>query len=108
MEWETVNGIAGLVSAICSILGLGYFGTKRKSEIETSDHIITLPKFMAFILVSGAWALLCLCGLWIFDPFDGYMFDEDYLLFYGVVLTLPSLIIFSFGVNALRTQQQTP
>ncbi|PKF76726.1 hypothetical protein CW749_25985 [Vibrio sp. vnigr-6D03] len=107
MEWETVNGITGLVSAICSILGLGYFGTKSKSEIETNDHIITLPKFMAFILVSGAWSLLCLCALWIFNPFGGYMYREDFLLFYGIVLTLPSLIIFGFGVSALRAQQQT-
>tara|TARA_R110000744_G_C19326862_1_gene558142 strand:- start:1001 stop:1345 length:345 start_codon:yes stop_codon:yes gene_type:complete len=105
MDWETVNGITGLISATCSVLGLGYFGMKRKSEIGASDRTLTFPMFMSFLLISGGWALLCLCGLWIFEPFGSYMRDEHYLKFYGVVLVLPSLLVLNFGFSTLKVQR---
>ncbi len=102
LEWEVINGITGIVSALCSILGLGYFGAKRKSEIATSDRILTLPTVMAFLFSSGGWGLLCLCGLWLFEPFGPFVSSGDYLKFYGVVLALPALMVFSFGLSTLK------
>ncbi|HHF3276460.1 TPA: hypothetical protein ACPJ2Z_004686 [Vibrio alginolyticus] len=102
LEWEVINGLTGIVSAICSILGVGYFGTKRKSEINSSDRMLSLPMSMAFIFSSGGWGLLCLCGLWVFEPFGPYVSSDDYLQFYGVVLALPAFMIFSFGLNTLK------
>ncbi|EIO4097951.1 TPA: hypothetical protein NGU23_004600 [Vibrio parahaemolyticus] len=104
-DWETINGITGIISAICSVLGLGYFGTKRKSQIGSSDHVLTFPMFMSFLLISGGWALLCLCGLWLLEPFGSYMRNDQYLKFYGVVLALPSLMILNFGVSTLKAQR---
>ncbi|CCN45253.1 membrane hypothetical protein [Vibrio nigripulchritudo MADA3029] len=102
LEWEVINGITGIVSAICSILGVGYFGTKRKSEIGTSDRMLTLPTVMAFLFSSGGWGLLCLCGLWVFEPFGSFVSSDDYLKFYGVVLALPAFMVFGFGLSTIR------
>ncbi|ALG51998.1 hypothetical protein L7E62_004750 [Vibrio parahaemolyticus] len=105
MDWEVINGITGIVGASCSVLGLGYFGAKSKAEVGTSDRIVTLAMFMSFLLISGGWALLCLCGLWIFEPFGAYVTSDDYLKFYAVILTLPSLMIFNFGLSTLKEQR---
>ncbi len=105
MDWETINGITGIISAVCSVLGVGYFGIKGKSQIGLSDHVLTFPMFMSFLLISSGWALLCLCGLWVFEPFGSYIRNDQYLKFYGVVLVLPSLMILKFGVSALKVQR---
>lgn len=105
MDWDVLNGVTGVISAICSILGLGYFGRKSKYENETSGRILSMPKFMAFLLSSAGWSLLCLSGLWVLEPFGSFVDDREYLTFYGVVLAYPSLMIFMFGLSVLEEQR---
>ncbi|EGR3370858.1 hypothetical protein DMJ37_23910 [Vibrio parahaemolyticus] len=105
MDWDVLNGVTGVISAICSVLGLGYFGRKYRYDTETSQRILSVPKFMAFLLSSAGWSLLCLCGLWVLEPFGSHIDDREYLTFYGVVLAYPSLMIFMFGLSVLEEQR---
>ncbi len=34
MDWDVLNGVTGVISAICSVLGLGYFGRKYRYDTE--------------------------------------------------------------------------
>ena len=105
MSWEVINEVTGIIGAIFSLLGLGYFGTRDRDDIGSSGRIVTLPMIMSFLLVSGGWALICLCGFWILDPFGSYVSSEKYLKFYTAIMLLPLVMILFFGSLPLKTTE---
>lgn len=104
MDWEVVNGIAGVVSAICALGSLSYLGYERTNiKHEKPSHaILSLHKFVSFVLASSAWALCCLCALWIFEPYGCCPTRSEYRQFYGIILGFPSLVALLTGIELLR------
>lgn len=109
MDWNVVNGIAGIVSAICAVVSLSYLGFERirSKDSEPSQAIRSFHKFMSFVLASSGWALCCLAVLWIFEPYGCCPTRNEYRQFYGIVLGFPALVIFLAGVALLRGKEKT-
>jgi magnesium-transporting ATPase (P-type) len=105
MGWEHINGIAGIVSAICSVVSLGYFGSKNKNDMSNTQRVLSFSGFMAFSLACSGWVLVCISLFLIFEPFGSHPLPREYKQFYGVVLAFPSMLIFIFGVNVLQIQK---
>ncbi|MCR9772576.1 hypothetical protein ACP6H9_22155 [Vibrio harveyi] len=101
MDWETVNGITGLISAICSVFGISYFGTRSNHAAVENHRVLSFPRLMAFLVCSAGWTILCLCGLWLFEPFGSFVSDKEYLKFYAIVIAFPALAVFLFGIELL-------
>ena len=106
MDWNVVNGITGIVSAICALISIGYFKTHSAQSVkEVSHSIITNRKLMAFLLVCSGWFLCCLSFLWVVEPFGSYVSQDDYQQFYGVMLVLPAILILLFGLQVLKYEK---
>lgn len=104
MDWEVVNGIAGVVSAICAVVSLVYLGFESRRSATFERHaILSMHRFMSLVLASSGWALLCLSGLWIFEPFGCCPMDEDYLKLYGAVIAFPAGVLFLAGIKLMQT-----
>jgi hypothetical protein len=99
MDWEVINGITGIVSAISGFMGIKHLSTTPSNKQTAS--IVSTENISKLAVISAGWALCCLCFLLIFEPFGPYMRDRDYLEFYGYVLACPALIIFFSGYNLL-------
>ena len=103
MNWEAVNGVTGIISAICAVVSISYLGTHSKQKIKSrAKNILSLERIMTFMMVCSGWALCCLSFLWVIEPYGSYVSDEDYQNFFGVVLALPAFIIFVYGVGLLK------
>lgn len=103
MNWEVVNGITGIISASCAIVSIAYFSTHSKQEAaEISSNMLTVQKTMSFLLVCSGWILCCLSFLWLVEPYGSYVSNDDHQNFLGVILALPALIIFLYGLNQLK------
>lgn len=105
MDWEVINGITGIVSAIGAIASIGYLGTHQKNINEESNSILTLHKFMAFLLACSGWVLCCLSFLWVIEPYGGFPLDREYQHFFGVMLAFPAIIIFIFGLKVMQGEK---
>ena len=101
MNWDAVNGITGLVSAVCAVIGLIIQPKAHTEEITSGGGGPLLPRryFASFLLVSSGWALCSLCFLLVFEPFGPYVSDRNYIKFYGVVLSVPAFLILRCGVS---------
>lgn len=98
-----INGIAGIVSAVCAVVSLAYLGFEGRRSTSVQRHpILSMHRFMSLVLASSGWALLCLSGLWIFEPFGCCPMDEDYLKFYGVVIAFPAGVLFLAGIKLMQ------
>lgn len=106
-DWETVNGITGVISAVCAAISLLYMITSRKSEeIDSSEtRIISIEKFMHFLLACSGWVLCCLSVLWFFEPFGSYPSRSEYKQFYGILLAFPAIVIFLTGLSPSRPRE---
>lgn len=106
MNWEVVNGITGLVSAICAVLGIGYFGF-HKSTTHTNENqpILKMDNLVSFVVACSGWALCCLSFLWVVEPFGCCPLPREYQQFFGVILAFPALVIFLFGLNLLQGKE---
>ena len=103
MDWEVVNGITGIVSAVCAVVSLAYLGFESRRPANIERHsILSMHRFMSLVLASSGWALLCLSGLWIFEPFGCCPMDEDYLKLYGVVIAFPAGVLFLAGIKLMQ------
>lgn len=102
MDWELINGVTGIISAISAIAGIGYLAIDKNMARATRERIPRLNVIVAFAIISSGWALLCLSFLWIAEPFGYYPTDAEYKRFFGILLSLPSLIIFIGGFNFLK------
>ena len=103
MDWQVVNGITGIVSAIAAVVSVAYI---RVSKLPTTegDGLAALSSYQlaSFIIVCSGWALCCLAGLWVFEPFGSYPSPSEYQQLFGVILALPALILLKFGVELLH------
>ena len=103
MNFETVNVISGIVSAVCAIISAIYLCLGHKLESKDGRLVWKSPVQLTvtILLASSAWALCCLCCLWIFEPFGSYVTDSNYLKFYGVILAFPAITSLYFTTNIL-------
>lgn len=98
-----INGIAGIVSAVCAVVSLAYLGFEGWRSTSIQRHpILSVHRFMSLVLAGSGWALLCLSGLWIFEPFGCCPMDEDYLKLYGVVIAFPAGVLFLEGIKLMQ------
>ena len=103
MDWEVINGITGLISAICAVLSIGYiYNRKHSHQTDEQQTILTANNAASFIIACSGWTLCCLSFLWVVEPFGRYPTAEEYQQFYGVIIAFPALVLFRFGVLLLQ------
>jgi hypothetical protein len=105
MEWEVVNGITGIVSAISGAIGIRYLANTPKREQSIS--VVSAENISKLVITSSGWALCCLCYFLAAKPFGPFVTDSDYQTFYGWVIACPALIVFLTGCNLL-IDKKTP
>lgn len=105
MDWEVLNGITGIISAIAAVCGIGYFGTHSAKPKSSEEPILSTYKLVSFVVACSGWALCCLSFLWIAEPFGRYPSDSEYQQFFGFILAFPAVIIFLFGVDLLQGEE---
>lgn len=104
MNWEVVNAVAGIISAICAIISLGYMTTHARNESpKAKNQILSFYQLMSFMLVCSGWALSCLSFLWFMEPYGSYITNDDYQNFFGVVIGLPAFIVLLYGIKLLQS-----
>lgn len=107
MSWEVINGITGLVSALCALLSVGYVSFHRAPQKDVeSRSILGFHKLASFVIACSGWALCCLSFLWVAEPFGSYPLPLEYQQFYGVIIAFPAIVIFMFGMNLLQGQER--
>ncbi|QCF25356.1 hypothetical protein soil367_05095 [Hydrocarboniclastica marina] len=108
MNWEVVNGFTGIVSATCAFVSLLYLGFEQRRATSTESHAtLSMHSFMSLILATSGWALLCLSGFWIFEPFGCCPLDQEYLKLYGVILAFPAGVLFLAGMKLMNPNSET-
>ena len=106
MNWEVLNGVTGIISAICAVVSIGYFSTHSKEDAdEAASNMLTVKQIMSFLLVCSGWVLWCLSFLWFFEPYGSFISHKDYRNFLGVILALLALIVFIYGINQLQGRE---
>lgn len=101
MDWELINGITGIVSAVCALLSIGYLGFHKGAPVEEAT-LLSLHKLMSFVVVCSGWALCCLSFLWVAEPYGCCPLSSDYRQFFGVILGFPAIVVFMFGLRLLQ------
>jgi hypothetical protein len=104
LDWEVINGITGIIGAISAVGSIGYISTRNKDEIN-STKLISTYKFMSFLLACSGWVLLCFASLWIFEPYGRLPNKYEYQQFFGVLISFPAIILFSFGIKLLNSDK---
>jgi len=104
LDWEVVNGITGIIGAISALGSIGYISTRTKENIA-SNKIVSIYKFMSFLLACSGWVLLCFAYLWFFEPFGSYLRPDHYQKFFGVLLSFPAIVLFGFGLKLLFSEK---
>lgn len=105
MDWELINGITGLISAVCAILGIGYFGFQKGAPTE-EHSLLNVHKLVSFVVACSGWALCCLSFLWVAEPYGCCLMSSDYQHFFGVILGFPAIVVFMFGLSLLQGQER--
>lgn len=105
MDWEQLNAITGLVSAVCAVLSFVYFNnTKPLSENAQAIPILSTYKLISFLLGWSGWCLACLSFLWFFQPFGSFPSEEDYKKFYAVVIAFPAMVFLNVGISLMSVK----
>ena len=106
MDWELLNGVTGLISAVCAIISVGYFSFHKESPDKTGpEAVMSVRKLASFLVACSGWALCCLSFLWVFEPFGRFPSDAEYRQLYGVILAFPAYVLLNFGIGLLRSNQ---
>ena len=100
MEWESVNGIAGIISAVGAVLGVVQIG--RFSGKGGSINV-SAKRFFGYILASCCWALLVLIGHWLFDPLGPIVTRDEERQIFAVAISFPVIIGFIYAVNSMQS-----
>lgn len=103
MDWEIINGITGIVSALCALMGVGYFAIPKTDDKLKQGRRLT-DKVIVYIVVCSGWILCCLSYLWMFEPYGGIVTNSEYQKFFGVILSFPAIILFFFGLGLLSKE----
>ncbi|MCP5351597.1 MAG: hypothetical protein H6926_00175 [Chromatiales bacterium] len=104
MDWETLNGITGVISAIGALGSLAYLFTHSPQEQapEGQHSVLSMHKLMSFLLACSGWVLCCLSFLWVFEPYGLLISDRDYQHFFGIMLSFPAFLILLYGLTVMR------
>lgn len=104
MNWELINGITGIVSALCALLSTAYFLFQNKFANFPPKQSVSrlLDRMVAFLLACSGWILCCLSFLWVLEPYGSHPTDSEYRHFFGVMIVFPAVVIFIFGINLMR------
>jgi glucose uptake protein GlcU len=102
MDWEVINGITGLISAMCAVVGIGYFSSYKSDENSSEEStLLSKEKLASFVIACSGWALCCLSYLWVFEPYGSFPRDEEYRHLFGVILGFPAVVILLYGSDLL-------
>ncbi|CAH9068445.1 hypothetical protein PSECIP111951_04151 [Pseudoalteromonas holothuriae] len=104
IEWEFVNGVTGIVSAIIAVLSFAQIARVKPFNKLSS---IKPNKFFHYILASSCWALLVLIGHWIFDPLGPIVTREEELKIFAVALSFPTLVGFIYALKGMGLMKDT-
>ncbi|QSX30646.1 hypothetical protein JYB88_03005 [Shewanella cyperi] len=104
MEWETINGITGVISAIGAILGVIQMGGFSSQEVGIN---LNTRRFFGYVLASCCWALLVLIGHWLFDPFGPVVTREEERQIFAVAISFPVIVGFIYAVNTMQYSPKT-
>ncbi|WP_421722030.1 hypothetical protein [Alloalcanivorax xenomutans] len=106
MDWELLNGITGLISAVCAIISVGYISFHEERPGQAGpEAVLSTRKLASFLVACSGWALCCLSFLWVFEPFGRFPLDAEYRQFYGVILAFPAGVLLNFGLGLLRSDR---
>jgi hypothetical protein len=109
MDWEIVNGVTGLISAVCAVLSIVYLSlqtTPERGSEAARQGVISSYKLASFVIACSGWALCCLSFLWVVEPYGSYPSREDYQHFYGIIIAFPAIVILMFGLGLLQEQER--
>ncbi len=104
MNWESINGITGIISAAGAVLGV--IQMSRMSDQSESINIST-KKFFSYLLASCCWALLILIGHWLFDPLGPIVTRDEERQIFAVAISFPVIIGFIYAINDMQKSTQT-
>lgn len=102
MEFEDLNTITGLVSAIGAAHGLVYFHRTNPPAAHQQVPVLSTYKLTAFFLGWSGWSLACLCALWLFQPFGSGISSNEYKQFYAVLFSFPAITMLIYGLYLLH------
>jgi len=106
MNWETINGVTGIISAGCALGSFIYMNKPTSpDDITLSNQRLILNKIMPFILISSGWALCCLSFLGIYEPYGAFVTNSEYQQFFGIMLSVPALLILKHGIALLKSNE---
>lgn len=107
MDWDIINGITGIISALGALGGFGYLNFGKKSD---SHPLLignaNLQKLASLTVVCSGWVLCCLAFLWIMEPYGSHITDREYQQFFGVILSLPAIVVFLLGFKMLQSRSE--
>lgn len=95
MDWESINGITGIVSAIGALISASQLCSRSETRTGSSR------KILMFILASFSWALLVFIANWLFEPMGAYVSADEERKVFAVALAFPAVVGFYFGTSKL-------
>jgi len=101
MDWEVINGVTGIVSAVGAFSGIRFVAFGKE---ENSSNVFGKKKLASFTIASSGWALCCLTFLWVMEPYGPFVTDRDYQQFFGIILAFPAIVILLFGINLMQAE----
>lgn len=101
MNWEVINGVTGIISAIMALVSVRYISMRPPKDVVHSKLVSTY-KIMSFLLASSGWILICTAYLWFFEPYGSYIRNNEYQKFFGVLISFPAIVLFVFGIGLMR------
>lgn len=104
MEWESINGITGIISAVGAALGVIQMG--RFSSQGDSINV-NAKRFFGFVLASCCWALLILIGHWLFDPLGPIVTRDEERQIFAAAISFPVIVGFAYAVNRMQYASKT-
>ena len=107
IEWEVVNGITGVISAVAAVtsLLLVFLSRLQRSKADVPARAPVLSGILGFILVSASWIVCVMSFNFIVDPFGPYVSNDDERTLFGVAIGLPAVIALWHSVRLMLSSQ---
>jgi hypothetical protein len=102
--WEVISAIAGVISAVCAVIGVQGLRTAREPQGPTdgAPAAISSRALFAFLLVCSGWTLGVLSFLWVVQPYGSYLRRDDYMQIVGIIAGLPAFIVLMSGLDMIQ------
>ena len=104
MEWESINGITGIISAFGAVLGVVQIG---RFSGKNGGISVSTKRFFGYIMASCCWALLVLICHWLFDPLGPIVTRGEERQIFAVAISFPVIIGFVYAVNNMKSTSKT-